>query len=90
MTKDEAVSLLRAENPTRAAGDLEMYAQLFVEYSEAAENIAKNGSIVAHPRTSAPIENPYYKIKLAAMRAMRSFERLRTSTLWGAHADVKD
>lgn len=40
-----------------------MYADAFVEYREAMANIAANGSIVANPRTGAPMDNPFLRVR---------------------------
>jgi phage terminase small subunit len=82
MTKADVIRILREHNPAAAAQTVEMYAALFLEYLEAASNIEKNGTIVAHPRTAAPIENPYYKIRSTTMRELKTFPKLRTDALW--------
>ena len=41
----------------------QIYANAYCEYREAQENIAKNGTICSNPRTGAPIENPYLKVR---------------------------
>lgn len=82
VTIAEAVEVLRKDNPTAQSRDLEMYARLFVEYMEADRNIQQNGTIVAHPRTGTPIENPYYKIRAAVGKGIRTFPRLKTDALW--------
>lgn len=83
MTRDEVVTILRRDNPSARADDVAMYADCFMDYREAAENIAKNGNIVAHPRTGSPIENPYIKVKASAMAQLRKIARLKkTDALW--------
>lgn len=85
MTRDEAVSVLRRDNPKGRADDVAMYADCFMDYREAQENITKNGSIVAHPRTGQPIENPYIKVKAVAMNQLRKITTLRNvAALWGS------
>lgn len=82
MTKAEVVGVLKADNPSAPLASLELYAGSFVDYQEAADNIARHGTIVAHPRTGAPIENPYFKIKVATMKSLLAFRRLKTDLLW--------
>jgi len=60
-----------------------MYADSFVSYQEAADNIRRNGEIVFHPRTGAPIENPYIAVRTRAMSDLRKFGSLDGSAqLW--------
>lgn len=74
----DLVAALRLENPTARTVDLQVYADALRTYREAADNVRKNGAVVLHPRTGAPLENPYLKIQastgavLAKMRAIRS------------------
>lgn len=83
MKRDEVVSILRRDNPAARADDVAMYADCFMDYREASENIEKNGNIVAHPRTGSPIENPYIKVKANAMNQLRKITRLRkVGALW--------
>ena len=83
MTIERVRDLIQAENPKARTDDVEMYAQQFMTYLEAAENIAINGTICAHPRTAQPMENPYVKIRTGAANAMQKIARLRTSTAPG-------
>lgn len=83
MMRDEVLGILRRDNPAAGSDLVVMYADCFLDYREAAENIAKNGNIVAHPRTGAPIENPYIKVKSAAMGQLLKLTRLRkVGALW--------
>lgn len=83
MTRDEVVALLRRDNPTGRADDIAMYADCYLDYQEAVVNIRENGNIVLHPRTAAPIENPYIKVKSSAMASLRKILRLKnTTSLW--------
>lgn len=84
MTRDEVVSVLRRDNPKGRGDDIAMYADSFMDYQEAQENIARNGNVVAHPRTGQPIENPYIKVKVSAMNQLRKITSLRhVAALWG-------
>ena len=65
-----AALVARGVRPDRAA----LYADAFVEYRAAAANIAREGTIVLHPKTGNPIENPYLGIR---DRARRTLERMR-------------
>jgi len=79
----EIVRVLREDNPTTPEGDLTMYATAYLEWRHAAANIAEHGPIVSHPRTGAPIENPYGKVRAAAMTTMQKLTRVRrTDRLW--------
>lgn len=83
MTRDDVVAILRRDNPAARSDDVAMYADCFLDYKEAADNIAKNGNIVMHPRTGTPIENPYIKVKASAMNQLRKITKLKkVSALW--------
>lgn len=83
MTRDEIVDALTAKDVRRDIAV--MYADAFLEYAEASENIRKTGSIVAHPRTSNPIENPYLPIRDRARLALQRMGSAKTDFLWTAH-----
>ena len=83
MNREEVIGILKRDNPAAGMDLVCMYADCFTDYREAADNIAKNGNIVAHPRTGSPIENPYIKVKAAAMAQLRKMARLKnTEALW--------
>lgn len=69
---------LRKDNPSKRSIELKVFADALSVYEEAARNVRANGAIVSHPRTGAPIENPYLKIQaakgavLAKMTAIKS------------------
>jgi phage terminase small subunit len=80
---DGIVAILAEDNPKAPAGDLLMYATAYREWRHAAANIAEHGTIVSHPRTGAPIENPYLKVRAGAMATMGKLTRVRsTDRLW--------
>lgn len=83
MTREEVIGVLKCDNPGAGMDLVCMYADCFLDYREAADNIAKNGNIVAHPRTGSPIDNPYIKVKAAAMTQPRKMARLKkVEALW--------
>lgn len=83
MNRTEVLALLNRDNPKGRADDIAMYADCYMDYREAADNIRKNGNVVAHPRTGAPIENPYIKVKANAMNQLRKITTLRrVAALW--------
>jgi phage terminase small subunit len=61
----DVLAELKKDNPTRRLIDLQVFADALTVYHEAASNIRQHGAIVSHPRTGAPIENPYLKIQTA-------------------------
>lgn len=83
MTRDHVLTVLRRDNPGARGDDVSMYADSFMDYQEAASNISTNGNIVLHPRTGAPLENPYIKVKVSAMNQLRKICRLKNvGALW--------
>lgn len=59
----EAVKRIKESNPRAKPGPLRMAADAAITYAEASENVRRLGSIVVHPQTGAPIDNPYLKIR---------------------------
>ena len=83
ITREKIISILRQVNAIAREDDLNIYADCFLDYKEAQSNIDKNGNIVAHPRTGSPIDNPYSKVKAAAMNNMRKIVRIKNfGILW--------
>ena len=62
---DIETELLR-DNPSARLVDIRVFADNLRVYHEASLNIKANGAIVMHPKTGAPIENPYLKVKKQA------------------------
>jgi phage terminase small subunit len=58
------------------------YADAYLEYVEASNNIREHGSIVLHPRTANPIENPYLKIRDRALAKLQKMRRVQADWLW--------
>lgn len=89
ITRDRAVAILLEHNSERARHTIEMYVSCYLSYLEAQENIERNGTIVAHPRTGAPLENPYLKVRSAAMKDMRRCSGLKgQAELWAVGNEV--
>ena len=81
MSKLEIIAKLVEAGTSRDRATI--YADAFLEYQEATDNIAKNGVIVQHPRTANPIENPYLAIRDRAMKKLISIERVGgAASLW--------
>jgi len=81
LTVDDVARILRALNAKARADLIAIYAEAFVEYRMAAANVEEHGPIVFHPRTGAPIENPFARVR---QRAALTLERIRLNTgpLW--------
>lgn len=59
-----------------------MYCDAFCEYREASKNISAHGTIVQHPRTANPIENPYLVIRDRALRKLQGMVNVKAAFLW--------
>lgn len=59
-----------AKNPRATKVVLAMLADALRVYVEAADNVRRHGAIVSHPRTGAPLENPYLKIMQAQSKTV--------------------
>lgn len=80
MTHAEIVArLIEARVPRQTAC---LYTDAFLEYQEAIANIRKNGTIVAHPRTHNPIENPYLTLRDRARKTLLEFRLKAADFLW--------
>jgi hypothetical protein len=55
--------ILKRLNPDIHADELDVYLDALNLYREASANIAKNGAVTGHPKTGAPITNPYLPIR---------------------------
>ncbi len=82
MTRDEMVKALVADNPRSTRDAIEIYVGAFLEYVEASKNITEHGSIVFHPRTGAPIENPYCKVRASAESRMLKCSLRKPDRVW--------
>lgn len=80
-TQHELISsYLQLLNKGASANTIGMYADYMVSYSKATHNIREHGDIVQHPRTAAPITNPYLQVRDSAVKMMRTL-RLQTGKL---------
>jgi len=59
-----------------------MYADAFLEYREASDNINEYGVIVQHPRTGNPVPNPYLEVRNGALRKLRILKHVKADFLW--------
>jgi len=88
----EVARRLREANPNATAQQVALYADAFCEYQAAAANIRKHGSIVYHPRTGAPVDNPFVKVRDAARRTLEAMTKpgtrlKRLDELWSVDED---
>ena len=81
MNRDEIVEKLLQQNPKAGSDKIAMYADAFLTYKEANDNIQKNGAICAHPKTGAPIDNPYLRVR-QQMQSVLAKIKLKTDGLW--------
>lgn len=81
MTKSEVVAELRTCNKGAEQAQLALYADVYLEYQVAQANIAEHGTVVFHPKTGAPIRNPYLEVRDAAWNRLQKSD-LRTGKLW--------
>lgn len=68
---------LRKDNKSARQIDIAVYADALRSYVEAARNVTANGAICTHPRTGAPIENPYLKIQSAQGKALMAMRAIK-------------
>lgn len=81
--KNEVLSELLRLNPSARPAEIAIYADAFCEYRAAQKNIDEHGSIVFHPRTGAPIENPYIRVRDKSSLIIQRLKTIKTGDLWG-------
>jgi hypothetical protein len=81
-TREEVVEALTSRGVPKDRAV--QYADAAVDYWAASENIAKNGTVVAHPRTGQPLQNPYVGIRADALKRLATFRDLgaKVGDLW--------
>lgn len=80
MTKPEIVAALTAKGCRRDVAAV--YADAFLEYREATNNIEQYGIVVTHPRNGNPVENPYLVIRDRAARKLEAMPKVPADFLW--------
>jgi len=82
---------LTKDNPRASAIDVRIYAQALKIWNTASENVKEHGAICLHPRTGAPIANPYNDVMTrqgALMQKMKFIKSDRVvGMITGAHDD---
>jgi phage terminase small subunit len=81
MTRELAVKILEEQNRSASREKIIMYADAYMDYMEAQRNIKENGALVTHPKTGAPFDNPYLKIRQQMATAIGAL-RLKSDPLW--------
>lgn len=81
MERSEVISILKYNNPSINNDKIIMYTDLYMDYQEAAKNIREQGALVSHPKTGAPIDNPYLKIRIKMNESLRKI-RINSDGLW--------
>jgi len=79
----DELATLRAANPTARIDKIHAYVGAFLEFQEATANIREHGAMVVHPKTGAPIENPYVSVRDRAQRIMLGLKGLDVGPIWG-------
>ena len=74
----DVLAELVTDNPSKKLVDLRIFADALATYTEAATNIDKHGAIVMHPRTGAPIDNPYLKVRASAALTLRRMKHVKS------------
>lgn len=81
IARDTVIDVLQRLNPKAKRVDIVLYADLYCDYAVAQANINEHGSIVFHPRTGAPINNPYLSVRDKARDGIKKI-RLSADELW--------
>lgn len=73
----QLIDILTCENPALRVDYATIYADALIDYLSATENIREHGSVVLHPRTGAPVDNPYLKVRAASISQMSACKGVR-------------
>jgi phage terminase small subunit len=82
MTKAEVIEKLTKANPSARASDVAIYADAFMEYQAAQKNIDEHGSVVFHPKTGAPIDNPFCRVRDRASALILKMRAIKGDCVW--------
>lgn len=86
----DIINILRNDNQKASDIEIKIYADTLKTYCEASKNIETHGSIVFHPRTGAPIENPYLKLRTSAGATLAKMRRINGSRALKAELERPD
>lgn len=78
----DVLAELRKDNKRVPETVLRIYADALRIYAQAAANVAEYGAVCAHPKTGAPVENPYLKIQAAQGAVLAKFPRMNVARVW--------
>lgn len=81
ITRADAIKILSENNKSKRQDRIIMYIDFYIDYQIASANIREKGTICAHPKTGAPMENPYVKIR-SQMTAEMMKLGLDSTGLW--------
>jgi phage terminase small subunit len=73
---------LRDANPRAPEDALRAYASALRDYVAAERNVAEHGAIVFHPRTGAPVENPFLTVRERCAATMSRCKLRETREAW--------
>ena len=81
MTKAEIFAELRRLNPDARDVHVVVFADALMDYRAAQANIDEHGAIVIHPRTGAPITNPYLAVREQSAKQLLAL-KIDSTGLW--------
>ncbi len=73
---------LAKDNPRSSLVEVEIFAAALRTYDEAAKNVCENGAICSHPRTGAPITNPYLAIRDKQAAMLSKMRRIKADRVF--------
>jgi len=72
---------IHREFPWMIMDDARVYLDARNLYDEASDNIEKNGAVTGHPKTGAPMVNPYLAIRESCIRTMLHVRRVQKNAI---------
>lgn len=75
---ERLIQSLREHNEQAREADLLIYADALLGYCRARREVERQGAVVLHPKTGAPIDNPHLRIMQQCSAIMGRYKRIQS------------
>ena len=89
-TTRTVLDALRDANPRAPEDAIRAYASALRDYVAAERNVSEHGAIVYHPRTGAPVENPFLAVRERCAATMARCKLRETREAWALASGSAD
>ena len=87
MNEQAIYAILKDANQRAPETVLRLFASEFVLFAKSAANIKKFGAIVQHPKTGAPMDNPYLAVRDKSQARLAKMAGLESAKVWELYND---